>query len=168
MTALALYWLFFRAALLSFSGFATVPIVRDALVINHRLLTDGQLNDAIAISQASPGPIGMYIVIVGYYVGGWPGWLAGTLALATPALLAIPIAKLVLRGQSAILEGACRGVIIGSCALMVATGLRLIPQASPTLVHAGILVAGTAALTLTRVTPIWIIAVAAIVGVLVG
>ena len=122
MTSLALYWLFVRAVLLSFSGFATVPIVRDALVIDHRLLTDAQLNDAIAISQASPGPIGMYMVIVGYFVSGWQGALAGALSLATPALLAIPIARLVLRGQSALLEGACSGVIIASCALMTATG----------------------------------------------
>jgi chromate transporter len=112
MTSLTLYWLFARAALLSFTGFATVPIVRDALVIDHHLLTDAQLNDAIAISQASPGPIGMYIVVVGYFVNGWQGALAGALSLATPALLSIPIARLVLRGRSALLEGACSGVII--------------------------------------------------------
>ena len=168
MTALTLYWLFARAALLSFTGFATVPIVRDALVIDHRLLTDAQLNDAIAISQASPGPIGMYIVVVGYFVSGWLGALAGAIALATPALLAIPIARLVLRGRSALLEGACSGVIVGSCALITATGLRLAPQASPTLVHAGIVMVGIASIVLTDVKPIWIIIVSAIVGVVVG
>lgn len=70
MSALALYWLFLRAVLLSFSGFATVPLLREALVLNHALLTDLQLNDAIAMSQASPGPLGMYVVIVGYFVAG--------------------------------------------------------------------------------------------------
>jgi chromate transporter len=89
MSALALYWLFLRAVLLSFSGFATVPLLRDALVLHHGLLTDMQLNDAIAISQASPGPLGMYVVVVGYFVLGVPGAIAGALALATPAPLAI-------------------------------------------------------------------------------
>jgi chromate transport protein ChrA len=56
MTALSLYRLFLRAVLLSFSGFATVPLLRDALVLQHGILNDAQLNDAIAISQASPGP----------------------------------------------------------------------------------------------------------------
>ena len=166
MTSLTLYWLFVRAVMLSFTGFATVPIVRDALVIDHRLLTDAQLNDSIAISQASPGPIGMYIVVVGYFVSGWQGALAGALALATPALLAIPIARLVLRGRSAPLEGACSGVIIASCALMTATGLRLAPQASPTLVHAGMLAVGTVVMVATDIAPIWLILAAAIVGVL--
>jgi chromate transporter len=93
MTVIALYWLFLRAVLLSFSGFATVPLIRDALVLHDGLLTDSQLNDAIAISQASPGPLGMYVVLVGYLVSGLSGAVAGVLALATPAVLAIPIAR---------------------------------------------------------------------------
>ncbi len=52
MSAIALYWLFLRAVLLSFSGLATVPIVREALVLNAGVLTDQRLNDAVAISQA--------------------------------------------------------------------------------------------------------------------
>ena len=55
MTALALYWLFLRVVLLSFSGFATVPLLRESLVLDHGVLTVAQLNDAIAISQSSPG-----------------------------------------------------------------------------------------------------------------
>ena len=45
MTSLTLYWLFARAALLSFTGFATVPIVRDALVIDHHLLNLHHVRD---------------------------------------------------------------------------------------------------------------------------
>jgi chromate transport protein ChrA len=57
--AITLHWLFLRAVLLSLSGFATVPLLRDGLVLDHRLLTDAQLNAAIAIRQASPGRLGM-------------------------------------------------------------------------------------------------------------
>jgi chromate transporter len=76
MTALALYWLFLRVVLLSFSGFATVPLLREALVLDRAILTDTQLNDAIAISQSSPGPWGLYVVVVGYFVAGLAGALA--------------------------------------------------------------------------------------------
>ncbi len=168
MTSLSLYWLFLRAVLLSFSGFATVPVLRDALVVHHALLTDAQLNDAMAISQASPGPLGMYLVLVGYFVAGFSGALAGMLSLMTPALLAIPIARLVLRGQSAALQGACRGIVIASCALMIATGLRLVPQATPTVPYVAVVIAGAATLALTTITPVWVIAVAACVGLVVG
>ena len=164
MTALELYWLFLRAVALSFSGFATVPILRESLVLDHGLLTDARLNDAIAISQASPGPLGIYVVLVGYFVSGISGALAGVLALMTPALLAIPIARLVLRGQSTAIQGACSGIVIASCALMMVTGLRLVPQATPTWPYLAVVVVGAAVVALTTIKPIWVIAVAAAVG----
>ena len=73
MSTAILYLLLLRATLMSFSGFASVPLIREDLVVKRAVLTDEQLNDAIAISQASPGPLGLYIVIVGY-------WLAERLA----------------------------------------------------------------------------------------
>lgn len=164
MTALALYWLFLRAVLLSFSGLATVPMVRESLVIDQGLLTDARLNDAIALSQASPGPLGMYVVLVGYFVSGLPGAFAGVLALMTPAVLAIPIARLVLRRQSAAIQGACSGIVIAACALMMVTGLRLMPQATSTAPYLAIVVLGASLVALTTIQPIWVILVAAAVG----
>ena len=166
MTALALYWLFLRAVLLSFSGLATVPILRESLVVDHRLLTDARLNDAIAISQASPGPLGMYVVLVGYFVAGLSGALAGVMALMTPAVLAIPIGRWVLRGQSATIQGACSGIVIASCALMMVTGFGLLPQAAPTSPHLAIVVVGALVVALTAIEPIWVIALAAAGGLL--
>ena len=164
MTALALYWLFLRAVLLSFSGFAAIPILRESLVIDHGLLTDARLNDAIAIGQASPGPLGIYVVLIGYFIAGISGALAGVLALMTPAVLAIPIAQLVLRGQSGIIHGACAGIVIASCALVLVTGLRLVPQAAPTVPYLVIVVIGAATVALTSVKPLWVIAIAAGAG----
>ena len=168
MSVIALYWLFQRAVLLSFSGFATVPLLRDALVVNHRLLTDAQLNDAIAISQSSPGPLGLYVVVVGYFVAGLAGAAAGVLALVAPAFLAIPIARLVLRGKSGVLKGACSGIVIASCALMLATGLRLAQQAATGVTLGAIVVTGALVLVLTKVKPVWVIVCAAALGVAVA
>jgi chromate transporter len=166
MSAVELYWLFVRAVLLSFSGNATVPVLRDALVLNHGVLTDAQLNDAIAISQASPGPLGMYLVLVGYFITGLPGALAGVLALITPAFLGIPISRLVLRGHSAMLRGACSGIVIASSALVVTTGLRLVPQAAPSFPYAIIILVGAALVALTPIKPLWVIVIAAGIGLI--
>jgi chromate transporter len=164
MTPIALYWLFLRAVLLSFSGFATVPVLREALVLDHGVLTDSRLNDAIAISQASPGPLGLYLVVVGYFVAGISGAVAGVLALASPALLAIPIARIVARGQSATLQGACSGIVIAACALMVVTGVRFVPEAAPTMWHLGVITIGAAVLIVTTIKPVWVILAAAVAG----
>ena len=168
MTALSLYWLFLRVVLLSFSGFATVPLLREALVLDRGILTDTQLNDAIAISQSSPGPLGLYVVVVGHFVAGISGALAGVLALATPALLAIPISRLVLRGNARTLQGACSGIVIASCGFMLVTGLRLAPQATLAPWHAALIIVGTLVLALTTIKPVWIIAVAAVLGLVLG
>ena len=82
MNAVVLYFLLLRATALSFSGFASVPVIREDLVVTRGVLTDEELNSAIAISQASPGPLGLYVVVLGYFVAGVPGALAGALALA--------------------------------------------------------------------------------------
>jgi chromate transporter len=37
------------------------------------VLTDQQLNEAVAITRSTPGPVGLYIVSVGYFVAGVPG-----------------------------------------------------------------------------------------------
>jgi chromate transporter len=166
MSLLVLYWLFLRATLLSFSGFASVPLIRDALVLARGVLTDTQLNDAIAISQASPGPLGLYMVIVGYFVAGIPGAMAGMLSLFTTALLAVPIARVVLRGQSGALKGACRGIVLVSCALMLATGLRLAPEATPTAAYLVLVSVGFSVLALTNIKPVWVIVGSAACGLI--
>lgn len=167
MSAIALYWLFLRAVLLSFSGLATVPIVREALVLNAGVLTDQRLNDAVAISQASPGPLGLYVVLVGYFVAGLPGAVSGVLALASPALLAIPIARLVARGESGALQGACNGIVVAACALMVLTAVDFIPVAAPNGWYLSLIVVGTLTVALTNVRPLWVVVAASIVGLVV-
>jgi hypothetical protein len=44
MTAWALYLLLLRAILTAFSGFASVPVVRDDLVVHRHVSTDGGIN----------------------------------------------------------------------------------------------------------------------------
>ena len=131
MNAVVLYLLLLRATALSFSGFASVPVIREDLVVTRGVLTDEELNSAIAISQASPGPLGLYVVVLGYFVAGVPGALAGALALATPAILAIPIARAVRRHRDSQVRGACSAIVIASCVLMATTSVRLAPEAAP-------------------------------------
>ena len=95
------------------------------------MLTDQELNSAIAISQASPGPLGLYVVVVGYFVAGVPGALAGALALASPAILAIPIARAVRRHRDSQVRGGSAAIVIASCVLMATTSVRLAPDAAP-------------------------------------
>jgi len=47
---------------------------------------------------------------------------------------------------------------------MLVTGLRLAPQATLTPWHAALIIVGTLVLALTAIKPVWIIAIAAVLG----
>ena len=90
MSLLVLYLLLAKATLTSFSGVTSIPVIRHDLVETRHVLTDRQLNAAVAAGQTAPGPNGLFVVSVGYFVGGVAGGFAGLVAVMTPAFLIIP------------------------------------------------------------------------------
>jgi chromate transporter len=162
-----LYVLLLRATVTSFSGFASVPVVREDLVVHRQVLSDEQLNAALAISQVSPGPLGLYVVIVGYFVGGLLGGVVGFAALVTPAILAIPILRASLRGRAEFIERSSRGIVVASSVLMLLAGVRLLPTALPNVPLMMIAVAAFAALAVGRVSPLAVVFAAGLAAFLI-
>ena len=80
MNLILLYLLLLKATVTSFSGLTSMPVVRNDLVEKYHVLTDRQLNAAVAAGRSAPGPNGLYIVSVGYFVAGVPGACMGCLA----------------------------------------------------------------------------------------
>ncbi len=95
MNILVLYLVLLKATVTTFSGLASLPIVRDELVSQRHVLTDEQLNTAIVVTRTTPGPIGLYVVSVGYFAAGVPGAIAGWLAMSTPALIIVVLLRLI-------------------------------------------------------------------------
>lgn len=127
MSAVALYLILLKATLASFSGFGSLPQVREDLVVQRRLLTDDALNRAVLVARTTPGPMGVYVVSVGYEVAGVPGAIAGWLALATPAILIVPLARVATRMlDRPRVRGALDALILASAVLIIAAGVPLI------------------------------------------
>jgi chromate transporter len=168
VNVVVLYLLLLQATVTSFSGLTSIPLVRNELVVQRAVITDEQLNSSLAIGQTTPGPVGLYVVIVGYFVDGVPGAIAGVLALATPALLAVPLLGLARRGRADRVAGAAFGIVIAASILTVFTALGLAASAIPTLRAAAI---GGLALLLvagTRLAPMWVVLLAGLAGLVVG
>lgn len=91
MTTFALYVVLLKAMLLAFTGFGSLPQVRQDLVVSQQVISDAALNRAVLVGRTTPGPAGLYVISVGYEVAGWRGAFVGWLALVTPAVLVIPI-----------------------------------------------------------------------------
>lgn len=47
-------------------------MIQGALVVQAHVLTDKQLSEAVVITRSTPGPVGLYVVSVGYFVAGVP------------------------------------------------------------------------------------------------
>lgn len=83
---------FFKIGLFAVGGgMATLPFLMD-LAEKYDWYTKAELTDMIAISQSTPGPVGINMATyAGYNAAGVPGAIAATLALVAPALVIIMI-----------------------------------------------------------------------------
>ena len=88
MTYLLLFYEFFKIGLFAVGGgTATIPFLMD-LAERVDWYTTHELLDMIAISQSTPGPIGINMATyVGYTTAGVPGAIIATIALVLPAFL---------------------------------------------------------------------------------
>jgi chromate transporter len=79
MNIVLLYLLLLKGTVTAFAGLASLAVIQDSLVTQYHVLTNDQLNDAVVVTRSSPGPVGLYIVSVGYFVVGLPGAVAAGL-----------------------------------------------------------------------------------------
>lgn len=167
MNAFLLYLLLLKATLTSFSGLSSMPAVRDELVVRRPLLTDRQLNTAIAIARVSPGPFGLYLVPVGYYAAGGGGAVAGFAAMVTPAFLVLVFLRfLAQKAMNPRAQAAIQAVTYASAGLILAALVPLARDALATGWQIGLALLVTAVLTLTEMDTIWAVALGAVCGLL--
>lgn len=167
MNVLLLYLLLTKATCSSFSGLASLPVVRADLVEKHHVLTDTQLNTAVAAGRSGPGPLGLYVVCVGYQVSGWPGAAAGLLAMVTPAFFIIGLLRWLGRHVDAPpVRRIIRTLLIAAAGLLIATSVDLAGSGIHDPFTAAVAAAAFAAFAFTRVDSVWVMAAAALAGVL--
>jgi len=165
MNLFVLYLLLFKAVITSFSGMASLPMVRDDFVVKRHVLTDRQLNTAIVAGNTGPGPNGLYLVSVGYSAAGVPGAFAALVALITPAFLIIPLMRWVGRyADLPRIRSAIRAVILASAGLLIAASIPLTRDAATGPVMVAIIAGSFAVLAFTRLESWWVMVGAAMVG----
>lgn len=165
---LILYWTLLQSTLGSFTGLSSLPVIRHELVTERHWIDDRQLSAAVMIGRSTPGPMGVYIVCVGYFVGGYPGAVMGMLAMATPALLIVFLFHLLgSRVDDPRVKNAIRFVIVGGTAFSASTLVGMGQSAFTAWWLLGLGVVSAALLLRTKVATIWILVGAGIVSVMV-
>lgn len=193
MTFLKLFWEFFKTGLFAIGGgMATVPFLQD-ISAKTGWYTSGQLADMIAVSESTPGPLGVnmgtYVgYTTGFGVGGVGGGLLGaviaTLGLITPSVVIIMIVAYFLKKfrESKLVDATLYGLRPASVALISTAGINIVLIAllrvdsiydiakaqlswKTLLLAAVILVLTRYIPKLKKLHPIWFIALSAVVGV---
>ena len=194
MTLLKLFWEFFLTGLFAIGGgMATVPFLQD-ISAKTGWYTAGQLADMIAVSESTPGPLGVNMATyVGYTVGsqklggvamGILGAVTATIGLITPSVIIIMVIAYFLKKfrESRLVDAALYGLRPASVALISAAGVDIvlfallqvdsiyeIAKASvswKSVLLAALIYVGTNFVPkLKKIHPIWFIAASAVIGV---
>ena len=91
MVHLALFWEFFKIGLFSIGGgLATLPFLYKLAETHPHWITAAQIADMVAISESTPGPIGINMATyAGYHAAGLFGGLVATLGEIAPSVVII-------------------------------------------------------------------------------
>ena len=166
MNPFLIYALLLKAVATSFSGLASLPMVRQDFVVRRHAITDAQLNTAVFAGRAGPGPNGIYVVSVGYLAGGLPGAAAGLLATITPAFLILPMMRFVRdRAGAPRVRSAIRAVILATAGLLLSASLPLARDAIHGNISIAILTATFLLLSFTKLDSAWVMLAAALTGI---
>ena len=126
MIYLQLYWEFFKTGLFAVGGgMATVPFLHE-MGLRMGWFTPAMLADMIAVSESTPGPIGVNMATyVGYTVGGIPGSIIATLGIVSPCIVIILIIAAFLKAfrENPTVEQVFYGIRPASTALIASAGL---------------------------------------------
>lgn len=129
MILLRLFWEYFKVGLFAVGGgMATIPFLYD-LSDKTGWFTHAQLADMLAISESTPGAIGINMATyVGYTTAGTPGALVATVGLAMPSVIVILLVSRVLQQfrRSSWVEGAFYGLRPASTAMIASAGMLVV------------------------------------------
>jgi len=135
MILLRLFYEFFKAGLFAVGGgMATLPFLQ-VMGEETGWFTSGQLADMVAVSESTPGPIGVNMATyVGFETCGIPGAIVATLGLVMPSLIISLVIALLLKNfrNNRHVDAAFYGLRPASSALIFAALVSLVTIA---LVH---------------------------------
>src|SRR2546426_10973230 len=97
-TLAAIFVAFLKFGAVSFgSGYVLLAFLHADLVQNFHWLSERQLVDAIAISQATPGPVFAVATFIGFLVAGVGGAVVATLGIFLPGFVLVPFLDRIVR-----------------------------------------------------------------------
>jgi chromate transporter len=155
-------------ALLFGSGYVLLAFLQRDVVETYGWLTEGQLLDAIAIGQVTPGPLFTTATFIGYLLRGVPGAVVATVAIFLPAFVMTAVLEpLITKLRTTPSTAAALDGLNAAAVALMAGVTWFLGQDAVTGVPTALLAAGAlVALLRWRVNPVWLMAAGAAAGLL--
>jgi chromate transporter len=164
-------WFFAKAGAFVFgSGLAIVPFLHGGVVKEFGWLNEHQFVDAVAVAMITPGPVVITVGFIGYLVAGFPGACIAALATFLPCYVftvaLAPSFKKIAKNTSikAFVEGITAAVIGALVGSVIVIGFRSIIDIPTALIG---IAAVLALIYIKKLQEPYIIAIAAIIGILI-
>lgn len=96
MIYLKLFFTFFKIGLFNFGGgYAMISFIQNEVVSKNAWLTSGEFTDVVAVSQVTPGPIGINLATYTGYTAAGDAWgsAVATFAVCLPSFLLMLLAS---------------------------------------------------------------------------
>ena len=168
-----LFFTFFKIGLFNFGGgYAMISFIQNEVVYKHAYLTTGEFTDVVALSQITPGPIGINLATYTGYTATQSVWgaLVATGAVCLPSfILMLGLSAYYFKyRQTPALARILRGLRLCVIGLIVAAALVLCNAENFTGFSSVLFLAGTfLAVWKYRLNPIIVILLAGGLGLLV-
>lgn len=123
-----IFFTFLKIGAISFgSGYVLLAFLRADFVVGLHWLTDQQLLDVVAISQATPGPVFTTATFLGYLFAGVPGAIVATVGIFLPGFILVPFLNTLVAfvEHRSWARAFLNGVNVGALGLIVAVLLQL-------------------------------------------
>lgn len=163
-----LFFTFIKIGAFSFGGgYAMVPLIEREIIARFHWLTMPEFVDVIAIAEATPGPIAVNsATFVGYTRAGVFGSAVATVGVILPSfMIVVALSWLFLRFEKTrAVQAFFAGVRPAVVALVIMAGVAVYKSAIIDVGTALICVGCLAALRFTKIDPICLLAISAIVG----
>lgn len=147
---------------------AVLPEMHRQVVEVAGWMTDAEFAQTFAIAQAAPGPNILVVTLIGWHVAGLAGALAATAAMCVPTcVLAYFVGGVWHRFRHARWRRAVQaGLIPLTVGLIGAGGFVLAQSAARSVTAVALTAVSALVLSLTRISPLWMLGLGAALGVL--
>ena len=165
-----MFWFFVKIGSVLFgSGYVLLVFLRADLVDRLHWITEGQLLDAVALGQITPGPVFTTATFIGYLLSGASGAILATAGIFLPAFVFVALSgPLVPRLRRSPAAGSfLDGVNAASLALMAVVMVQLARAAFIDYVTIGVGLAAAVLLLRYKMNSTWLILGGMAVGMLV-